>query len=124
MRSRLMIGAGVLLLSSHIAMAQTAPKPQAQPPAAPGPTVPWLGSIDFGFRGTRHGLGCGTATSGIAISEAVPGSMFALGKETSSYFFDASAFNVGYRDQQYKLRYDRHRLNFGFLWDSIPINYS
>ena len=68
MRSRLMIGASVLLLASHMAMAQTAPKPQPQAPAAPGPTVPSLGSIDFGFRGTDTDLDA-AQYSGIAISE-------------------------------------------------------
>ena len=49
---------------------------------------------------------------------------FTFGKETDQYFFDASALNIGYRDQRYKLDYERHRLNFAFLWDSIPLNYS
>ena len=52
MRSRLLIGAGILLLISRVGMAQTPAKPQPQAPVAPGPTVPSLGSIDFGFRGT------------------------------------------------------------------------
>ena len=123
MRSRLMIGAGVLLLASRMAMAQTAPKPQPQAPAAPGPTVPSLGSIDFGFRGTDTDLDAAQYERYRDLRSGAA-SLFALGKETASYFFDASAFNVGYRDQQYKLRYDRHKLNFGFLWDSIPTNYS
>ena len=123
MRNRLMIGAGVLLLSSQIATAQTVSKPQAQPPAAPGGTVPWVGTVDFGFRGTSTDLDAARYERYRDLRSGA-GSMFQVGKETSSYFVDASAFNIGYRDQQYKLRYDRHRLNFGFLWDSVPLNYS
>jgi MtrB/PioB family decaheme-associated outer membrane protein len=118
-----MTGAGVLLLASRVAVAQTAPQPPLQPPTAPGPTVPSLGSVDFGFRGT-----------GTDVDEAQyeryrdlrsgAASRFLIGKETASYYVNASAFNVGYRDQQYKLRYDRSKLNFNFLWDSIPTNFS
>jgi MtrB/PioB family decaheme-associated outer membrane protein len=123
MRSRLMIGAGVLLLASRIAMAQTAPKPQPQAPVAPGPTVPSLGSIDFGFRGSDTDLD-GAQYERYRDLGSGAASLFLLGKETPSYFFNASAYNVGYRDQQYKLRYERSKLNFGFLWDSIPTNFS
>jgi MtrB/PioB family decaheme-associated outer membrane protein len=123
MRSRLMIGAGVLLLAARLAMAQTAPKPAVQPPTAPGPTVPSLGSIDFGFRGTDTDLDAAQHERYRDLRSGAA-SLFLLGKETPSYFFDASAYNVGYRDQQYKLRYDRNKLNFGFLWDSIPTNFS
>ena len=123
MRSTLMIGAGVLLLSSRIGTAQTAPKPPVQQPVAPGPTVPSLGSIDFGARGTDTELDAAQYERYRDLRSGAA-SLFAISKETASYFFDASAFNVGYRDQRYKLRYDRHKLNFGFLWDSIPINYS
>ena len=123
MRSRLMIGAGVLLLVSRMAIAQTAPKPQPQAPAAPGPTVPSLGSIDFGFRGTDTDLDDARYERYRDLRNGAA-SLFQLGKETPSYFFNASAYNVGYRDQQYKLRYDRSKLNFDFLWDSIPTNYS
>jgi MtrB/PioB family decaheme-associated outer membrane protein len=118
-----MIGAGLLLVASRVAMAQTAPKPQPQAPAAPGPTVPSLGSIDFGFRGTDTDLD-GAQYERYRDLRSGAASLFLWGKETPSYFVKASAYNVGYRDQQYKLRYDRNKLNFGFLWDSIPTNYS
>jgi MtrB/PioB family decaheme-associated outer membrane protein len=123
MPRRLMIGAGVLLLSSRLVSAQTGQKPPVQAPAAPGPTVPSLGSIDFGFRGTDTDVD-GAQYERYRDLRNGAASRFLYRNETPSYFVDASAFNVGYRDQQYKLRYDRNRLNFGFLWDSIPTNYS
>ena len=119
----LMLGAGVLLLSSRLMMAQTGQKPPIQPPAAPGPTVPSLGSIDFGFRGTDTDID-GARYERYRDLRNGAASRFLYAKETSSYFVDAGAFNIGYRDQQYKLRYDRNKLNFRFLWDSIPTNLS
>jgi MtrB/PioB family decaheme-associated outer membrane protein len=123
MRNSLLIGVGVLLLGSRLATAQTTPKPQVQPPAVPGPTAPLLGMIDFGFRGTTTDED-GDRYERYRDLRNGAASLFHFGKETSTYFADASAFNIGYRDQQYKLRYDRHKLNFNFLWDSIPLNYS
>jgi MtrB/PioB family decaheme-associated outer membrane protein len=123
MRTRLMVSAAMLLFCSQIAAAQTAPKPQVQPPVAPGPTVPSVGTIDFGFRGTSTDLDAARLERYRDLRTGAA-SLFQVGKETASYFVDASAFNIGYRDQQYKLRYDRHKLNVGFLWDSIPLNYS
>jgi MtrB/PioB family decaheme-associated outer membrane protein len=123
MRNKLTIGAGVLLLGSRIVTAQTTPKPPVQPPAAPGATAPSIGTVDFGFRGT-------TTDEDTARYERYrdlrsgAASLFQVRNETASYFVNASAFNIGYRDQQYSLRYDRHKLNFNFLWDSIPLNYS
>ena len=121
MRSRL-ISATVLLLASRIATAQTPPKPQPQQPTAPGPTVPSLGSIDFGFRGTDTEIDAAQYERYRDLRTGAA-SLFHLGKETASYFVNASAYNIGYRDQQYKLRYDRSKVNFGFLWDSIPTNF-
>ena len=79
--------------------------------------------MDFGFRGTGTDLDEARYERYRDLRSGAA-SLFQVGKETPSYFLDASAFNVGYRDQQYKLRYERHGLNFGFLWDSIPLNYS
>jgi MtrB/PioB family decaheme-associated outer membrane protein len=123
MRSRLMCGAGALLLVSRLAVAQTPAKPQPQAPVAPGPTVPSVGSIDFGFRGTDTDVD-GARYERYRDLRTGAASLFQYGKETTSYFVNATAYNVGYRDQRYGLRYDRSKLNFGFLWDSIPTNFS
>ena len=47
-----------------------------------------------------------------------------LNRETESYLFNASASHIGYRDQRYAVEYSRPRLNFGFNWISLPLNYS
>jgi MtrB/PioB family decaheme-associated outer membrane protein len=123
MRTRLLIGIATLLLCSRIGMAQTPAKPPPQAPAPPAAIVPSLGSIDFGFRGT-----------GTDVDEARyeryrdlrtgAASRFQVGKETPTYWVDAKAFNIGYRDQRYVLDYDRSKVDFSFLWDSIPTNFS
>jgi hypothetical protein len=46
------------------------------------------------------------------------------GRETGSYLFDAQASHIGYRDQRYIVDYSRRRLDFGFHWTSLPLNYS
>ena len=94
MRSRLLTGAGVLLLVSRVGFAQTPAKPQPQAPARPGrrcrrwarlisgsvaPTPTSMTARYERYRDLRNG-----ATS-----------LFQFGKETESYFADARAFNVG-----------------------------
>jgi MtrB/PioB family decaheme-associated outer membrane protein len=122
MRRGLLIGAGVLLLASAAA-AQTAPAKPPQAPAAPQPTVPGLGSIDFGFRGTDTDVDTSRYERYRDLRSGAA-SLFEFTKETATYFADAGASNVGYRDQRYRLDYQRSKLNLAFLWDSIPTNYS
>ena len=58
MRNRLILSAAILLMSTGTGTAQIPTTPQtkppapaaAQPPAAPEPVLPSLGSIDFGAR--------------------------------------------------------------------------
>ena len=122
MRSRLMIAAGLLLLASRMAMAQAAPQPQPQAPAAPGPTVPSLGSIDFGFRGTDTELdGPVPAISQPAKRRGVP---VPAGQRNA--LVPLYREHVQRRVPRPAIRawYDRSRLNFDFLWIQIPTNYS
>jgi len=113
MRNLCLTIAAVLLLLPHLAAAQ------AQPAQAPAAT----GTVDVGgmfttadgdearferYRDTRDGA----YTS------------LALNRETGSYLFDARASHIGYRDQRYTVDYSRRRLDFGFNWISLPLNYS
>ena len=117
MRNRLGLSAAILLVSAGIALAQTPPAAPATPPAQPTepaePALPSLGSIDFGARITGTDGDAARFERYRDLRDGVS-SLFRIGKETPTYFFDASASNVGYRDQRYKLKYDRHRLNFDF----------
>ncbi len=123
MRTRLLIGTAALLLCSRVATAQAPAKPPPQAPASPAAIVPSLGAIDFGFRGTETDLD-GARYERYRDLRSGAASRFLFGKETEKYFFDASATNVGYRDQRYVLDYDRSKIDFNFLWDSIPTNFS
>jgi hypothetical protein len=112
MRNRYLTLTAALLLIPHLAAAQ-------QAPPAEGVT----GTVDVGgtftttdgdearferYRDTRDG-----AYTGLALNH-----------ETGSYLFNASASHIGYRDQRYAVEYSRPRLDFGFNWISLPLNYS
>ncbi|MGH9239591.1 MAG: MtrB/PioB family outer membrane beta-barrel protein [Vicinamibacterales bacterium] len=112
MRNRYLALTAALLLIPQLAAAQ-------QPAAAAAAT----GTVDVGgmftttdgdearyerYRDTRDGA----YTS------------LALNRETGSYLFNASASHIGYRDQRYAVEYSRPRLDFGFHWISLPLNYS
>jgi MtrB/PioB family decaheme-associated outer membrane protein len=125
MRNRLVtLTAALLITASPAAAEQTAQTP-AQPPAqAPSPSpLPLSGSVDVGglftttdgdearferYRDTRDGL-----YSNLKVN-----------RETDAWLFDASASHIGYRDQQYGVRFQNRADNFGFEWVSVPHNYS
>jgi hypothetical protein len=129
MRTRIMMLTAALALAPRAASAQVTPPNQtAQPPQAPqaatsqGPASPLSGLLDIGglfsgadgdqaryerYRDRRNGLY----------------SSVRLNRETESYLFDGNAFHVGYRDQRYNLSFRSRRVNFGFDWVSIPLNF-
>jgi MtrB/PioB family decaheme-associated outer membrane protein len=114
--------AAVLLLGAGTALAQTPASPATQP-AAPGPTAPTLGTLDFGFRGTDADVDEARYERYRDLRTGAA-SRFTFAKETTSYAVDAGAFNLGYHDQEYALTYDRRRTSVSFDWDSIPTNFS
>ena len=127
MRTRLFALAGVLLLTSAIPAASQEEKaaqqaPPVQQTAPPAAAPAWLGSIDFGVRGND-------ATGDLARLERYrdlqngPFTRIGVSKETSSFVLDASAFNIGRRDQQYRASLTGSRVRFGGGFDSIPLNY-
>jgi hypothetical protein len=117
MRNRLTVLTAALLLSSHVGTAQT------PPPAAAPEAIPSMGLFDFGFRGTSVDGDEARHERYADLSDGAA-SRFLLNKETATYAFDATAFNIGYRDQRYSADYARRGFKFSFLWDSIPLNYS
>jgi len=119
MRNGCMWIAAALLLIPRLGMAQ-APQPSGQ---AAVPTGGLRGTVDIGglvtstdgdearferYRDTRDGVY----------------SSFSLNRETGSYLFDATASHVGYRDQRYTVTFLSRRVNLGFNWTSLPLNFS
>jgi MtrB/PioB family decaheme-associated outer membrane protein len=123
MRDRLMTVTAALVLASVVgAAAQTQPSPQPAAAPASSSDSPIKGIIDLGgvfgdvngdtaryerYRDTRNGI-----FSDIRFS-----------KEGGTYFVDASASHIGYRDQRYEFTYDASKVKVGFLFDSLPLNY-
>jgi len=123
MRNRVTIATAALLLASAtFAPAQAQTETPAQPQAVTTPAPSGLNLIDVGYRGT--------STSGDEAryeryrdtrNGAYTNILF--GKASETYLFNASAKNIGYRDQNYVVDYQRSALTFGFLFDAIPLNY-
>jgi hypothetical protein len=112
MRNRCLTIAAALLLLPQLAAAQAQP---AQTPAA--------GTVDVGGMFTTAD---GDEARFERYRDARDGAYtsLALNRETGSYLFNASASHIGYRDQRYAVEYSRPRLDFGFNWISLPLNYS
>ncbi|HLG57598.1 MAG TPA: MtrB/PioB family outer membrane beta-barrel protein [Vicinamibacterales bacterium] len=122
MRNRLvMLTAVLLLISRSTGMAQAPPTPPQT--AAPVPASPFSGGVDIG--------GLLTTTDGDAARyeryrDARDGlySSFNLHREKTSSLFEANASHVGYRDQKYNATFVGPKVNLGFRWMSLPLNYS
>ncbi len=118
MRNRTVaILAALLLASAHLAQAQTPPT-KPLPPAG----VPTVGLFDFGFRG---GSTDGDEARFERYRDLRPGAatFFDMTKNTDTYRFGATAYNVGYRDQRYTAEYTNSKVTVTGLYDGIPLNY-
>ncbi|MGE0814675.1 MAG: MtrB/PioB family outer membrane beta-barrel protein [Vicinamibacterales bacterium] len=117
MRTRFVVSlAALLLASATVARAQTPPtKPEP-------PNVPSLGTVDVGFRG---GSVDGDEARFERYRDLREGarSFFQLKRHAETYRFEATASNVGYRDQRYQAYYTNGKLAVTGLYDSIPLNY-
>lgn len=127
MRTRIVAAPAVLLLASALPVSAQGqaesqqPPPIQQPAAPPGPQT-WLGSIDFGFRGN-------SVDGDLARLERYrdlqngPFSRLAFSKYTASFVLDATAFDIGRRDQRYRADFTGSRVRFSGGFDSIPLNF-
>jgi hypothetical protein len=118
MRNRILTIAA-LLLTARAGYAQT-PSQAAQPQAG---TSPFAGTVDIGglftttdgdearyerYRDTRDGVY----------------SSLSVNRETPSLLFSARALHSGYRDQRYEASVLSRRVNVGFEWVTLPLNFS
>lgn len=123
MRNRSIITTAALLLASAITAAAQTTVPPGSTPAASSLTTKWLGSIDFGVRGTdtsgdeaRYERYRDTRNGGFT--------RLLFGRRTDTFLFDGGAENIGYRDQRYFGSYSGGRARLNVTWDSTPLNYS
>ena len=124
MRTHVVIVTMALALVPALAQAQPKPAPTAQQaPPSQAPAWTQSGTLDFGARLTDTTADEARYERYRDLRDGAT-SRFVYGKQTDRYIFDASAFNVGYRDQKYSANYDRGSVSAGFLWDSIPTNFS
>ena len=126
MRNKLIVLAAALLASASVTQAQN--NDQTQPPVkqAPAPTteyIPALGSLDFGFRGGPDVTGDGARYERYRDLRDGAFSQILLNQATPTRMFEAKAFNIGYRDQQYLLNYTGGPGRVSFNWTSTPLNY-
>jgi MtrB/PioB family decaheme-associated outer membrane protein len=126
MRNTILTLSAALVLMSGAAFAQTPQAPQTpQTPRAAAPTTtPALsGLVDFGglfttttgdearyerYRDTRDGVY----------------SALRLDREVPSYAFNARVLHPGYRDQRYNATFAGRKVNVGFDWTGVPLNFS
>jgi len=116
MRTIQFVTAAALLLASLEARAQTPPT-KPEPPA-----VPSLGEFDFGYRGGDISGDEARFERYRDLREGAT-SFFQLKRYVDKYRFDASASNIGYRDQRYGAAYTDGKLTVTGLFDSTPLNF-
>lgn len=129
MRNRFMsVTAALLLATATSARAQDAAKAAQQPPPTVQPTapgeeaLPW-GTIDFGYRGTAT---TGDDARYDRYSDLRDGAAtrILINRQTDQFAFNANAFAVGYRDQQYAAKYTNGKATLFGSFNSIPLNYA
>src|SRR5688572_27889921 len=111
----------------------TPPPPPAAPPQGPSgltPT-PTAGSPDSPYTG---GAEVGALFSSVDGDEARYSryrdlrdgayTNFGVQRATNTFMFDANAYHLGYRDQQYGVSFTGAKLDVGFNFTGIPLNYS
>lgn len=117
MRTRYALTVAAVLFASAI------PAAAQDPPTKPEPAaVPSLGEVDLGYRG---GSTDGDEARFERYRDLRPGvtSLFKLRRHADKYRAEATAFNVGYRDQRYTADYTDGKVTVAGLFDSIPLNY-
>jgi MtrB/PioB family decaheme-associated outer membrane protein len=84
---------------------------------------PLRGTIDVGFRG-RNVDGDEARFERYRDMRNGANVNFAIGQQTDTFAFSAGAQNIGYRDGRYALDYARSKLNVGFVFDMLPLNFA
>ena len=120
MRVRVLVSTAALLLASSVARAQYGMAP-SQPFMTPAnPAI--FGQIDFGGRITSIDGDEARYQRYRDLRDGVFFDLTGLHKETGTLVLDASARNVGWKDQRYQVTLERPgTLRFRFLYDQTPM---
>ena len=118
MRKRVMTMFAALVLAS---VGQAGAQDPPTKPVLPA-GVPTTGLFDAGFRGTSTD---GDEARYERFRDLRNGAttLFAMGKNTDRYRFNANFSNAGYRDQHYAAEYSSAKVTVSGLYDGIPLNY-
>jgi MtrB/PioB family decaheme-associated outer membrane protein len=114
------------LLATGAAAQQNTPAAEPDQNVSPS-TLPGLGSVDFGFRGTVF-----TDNSDEAryqryrdLRNGVFGEAFRWGANDDQKYWDVRSTHIGYRDQQYTANYNKFgKVKASFEFSQIPLNFS
>ncbi|PYR52829.1 MAG: hypothetical protein DMF89_01510 [Acidobacteria bacterium] len=126
MRSSVFMALWLVFMASLSAGQQNTPAPEPDQNTSPS-TLPGIGEVDFGFRGTAYGDNSDEAR--YQRYRDLRNGPFAEGfrwaKANDQVYWDVRATHVGYRDQQYVLNYNRFgKVKASFAWNQIPLFFS
>ena len=116
MRTRLLSITGALLLASAGVFAQDQAGSQQPPPVQQVATPnaadeTWLGLIDLGFRGTNATGDSARLERYRDLSDGAA-SLINYNRDTPQFNVNANAFNIGQRDQRYRVNFVCSRSTF------------
>lgn len=120
--------AAALLLCASAAAAQTPNTPPPQIGEDTGlATLPNLGQVDFGVRGSAYGDNSDEARyqryRDLRNGLFIDGFRYATQSDRSA--FDVRADHVGYRDQRYVANYNQYgKIKASFEWNQVPLFFS
>src|SRR6185436_19749472 len=128
MRTRTAILTGALLLVfAATARAQQNAAAAGQAPSAVSATdttsfTPKFGRVDFGYRGNDVSGDAARFQRYRDLRDGAYVDQFRFAKDRETWLFDASANNVGYRDQSYRATFESFgRLRADFDWTQVPL---
>ena len=120
MRNRVMTVTAALLLASATSYGAGRKTPPSQAPAATRRRPPGIDRLRLPRHLDRRRRGALRALPRHARRRVHE---HRVRQGNRHYLFDVTAKNIGYRDQNYSSTTRSKRVKFGFLFDSIPLNY-
>jgi len=117
----------ILALVPRAVLAQSGPPPasdasQANPAERPTVKTSWIGTVDFGVRGTSANGDAARYERYRDLGDGLFADRVRLSRDRSGWLLGVTADHAGRRDQRYLFEADRPgRFTTWFLWDQIPM---